>query len=76
MCLGKNNDNLSVTKKKCFLSARFRTLSQNEDFLFDMRKYFFIISNFYLAEILSEPNSLAIVTSKKPLKKRLDVEFI
>ena len=34
-------------------------------FLFDMRKDFLIMSNFYLVEILSEPNSLTIVTSKK-----------
>ena len=36
--------------------------------LLDMRKYFLIISNFYLAQILREPNSLAIVASKKLLK--------
>ena len=34
-------------------------------FLLDMRKDFLIISNFYLVEILGEPNSLTIVTSKK-----------
>ena len=34
-------------------------------FLLDMRKDFLIMSNFYLVEILSEPNSLTIVTSKK-----------
>ena len=37
-------------------------------FLPDMRKDFLIMSNFYLVEILSEPNSLSIVTSKKILK--------
>ena len=37
-------------------------------FLLDMRKDFLIMSNFYLVEILSEPNSLTIVTSKKILK--------
>ena len=31
------------------------------------------MSNFYFAEILSEPNSLAIVTSKKILKMRNNV---
>ena len=33
-----------------------------------MRKDFLIMSNFYLVEILSETNSLTIVTSKKILK--------
>ena len=37
-------------------------------FLLDMRKDFLIMSNFYLVEIPSEPNSLTIVTSKKMLK--------
>ena len=37
-------------------------------FLLDMRKDFLIMSNFYLVEILSEPNSLTIVTSKKILQ--------
>ena len=36
--------------------------------LLDMGKDFLIMSNFYLVEILSEPNSLTIVTSKKILK--------
>ena len=36
--------------------------------MLDMRKDFLIMSNFYLVEILSEPNSLTIVTSKKILK--------
>ena len=34
---------------------------------------FLIMSNFYFAEILSKPNSLAIVTSKKILKMRNNV---
>ena len=34
-------------------------------FLLDMRKDFLIMSNFYLVEILGEPNSLTIVISKK-----------
>ena len=33
-----------------------------------MRKYFLIMSDFFLVEILSEPNGLTIVTSKKILK--------
>ena len=36
--------------------------------LLDMRKDFLKMSNFCLAEILSETNSLTIVTSKKILK--------
>ena len=39
--------------------------SKWENFLLDMRKGFLMMSNFYLVEILSEPNSLTIVTSKK-----------
>ena len=34
-------------------------------FLLDVKKDFLIMNNFYLVEILSEPNSLTIVTSKK-----------
>ena len=34
-------------------------------YLLDMRKDFLIMTNFYLVEILSKPNSLTIVTSKK-----------
>ena len=34
-------------------------------FLLDIRKDFLILSNFHLVEILSEPNSLTIVASKK-----------
>ena len=37
-------------------------------FLLDMRKYFFMMSNFYLIEVLGEPNSFTIVTSKEVLK--------
>ena len=33
--------------------------------LLDMRKDFLIMCTFYLVEILGEPNSLTIVTSKK-----------
>ena len=40
-----------------------------------IRKDFLIMSNFYLVEILSEPNSLTIVTSKKTLKMSNYIEF-
>ena len=43
--------------------------------LLDIRKDFLIMSNFYLVEILSEPNSLTIVTSKKTLKMSNYIEF-
>ena len=36
--------------------------------LLDMRIDFLIMTNFYLVEILSEPNNLTIVASKKSLK--------
>ena len=48
----------SVGQKKSFFPK----------FLFDMRKDFLIMSNFYLVEILSKPNSLAIVASKTILQ--------
>ena len=68
MYLGENNVNLSETKK-CFVchhvSQPFRKMRKC---LLDMRKDFLIMSNFYLVEILSEPNSLTIVASKKILK--------
>ena len=65
MYLGENNGNLSETKKNVFYSQPFLKM---REFPLDMRKNFLIMSNFYLAEILSEPNSLTIVTSKKLLK--------
>ena len=43
--------------------------------LLDIRKDFLIMSNFYLVEILSEPNSVTIVTSKKTLKMSNYIEF-
>ena len=64
MYLGENNGKLSETKR-CYLSQLFLKMRK---FLLDMRKDFLIMSNFYLVEILSEPNSLTIVTSKKILK--------
>ena len=69
MYLGENNDNLSETKKKWFLSQHVsQPFLKMRKFLLDMRKDFLIMSNFYLVEILSEPNSLTTVTSKKILK--------
>ena len=43
----------------------FQPFLKMRKFLLDMRKDFLIMSNFYLVEMLSEPNSLTIVTSKK-----------
>ena len=64
MYLGENNSNLSEIKKLIFIP----NLSQNEKSLLDLRKDFLIMSSFHLVEILNEPNSLTIVTSKKILK--------
>ena len=65
MYLGENNVNLSETKK-CFLCQHVsQPFLKMRKFLLDMRKDFIIINNLYLVEILSEPNSLIIVTSKK-----------
>ena len=55
----------SVGQKKCFFPQPFLKMRK---FLFDMRKDFLIMSNFYLVEILSKPNSLAIVASKTILR--------
>ena len=52
-------------RQKTFYSQPFLKMRK---FLLDMRKDFLIMSNFYLVEILSEPNSLTIVTSKTILK--------
>ena len=73
MYLRENNDNLSETKKNVFFQHVSQPFLKMRFFLLDMiflimRKDFLIISNFYLAEISSEPNSLTIVTSKKILK--------
>ena len=53
---------ISVRQKNAFYSRPFLKMRKP---LLDMRKDFLIMSNFYLVEILSEPNSLTIVTSKK-----------
>ena len=60
--LGENNGNLSEAKKNVFYSQLSLKIRK---FLLDMRKDFLIMSNFYLVEIPSQPNSLTIVTSKK-----------
>ena len=59
---------ISVRQKKCFLCQQVsQPFLKMRKILLHMRKYFLIMSNFYLVEILSEPNIL-IVTSKKILK--------
>ena len=55
MYLGENNGNPSETKNVFY----------SQPFMLDIRNVFLIMSNFYLVEILSEPSSLTIVTSKK-----------
>ena len=67
MYLGENNGNLSETKKNVFFQHVSQSFLKMRKFLLDMRKDFLTMSNFYLVEILSEPNSLTIVTSKKIL---------
>ena len=63
---------ISVRQKNVIYSQIFLKMRK---FLLDMRKDFLIMSNFYLVEILSEPNSLTIVTSKKTLKMSNYIEF-
>ena len=63
MYLGENNGNLSETIK-----IYSQPILKMRKFLLDRRKDFLVMSNFYLVEILGEPNSLTIVTSKKILK--------
>ena len=46
----------------------FQPFLKMRKLLLDMRKDFLIMCNVYLVEILGEPNSLTIVTSKKILK--------
>ena len=73
MYLGENNGNLSETKK-CFLCQHVsHPFLKMRKFLLDMRKDFLIMSNFYLVEILCEPDSLTIVTSTNILKMSNDV---
>ena len=73
MYLGENNGNLSETKKMFSLQHVSQPFLKMRTFLLDMRKDFLIISSFYLVEILSQPNGLTIVTSKKILKMSNDV---
>ena len=58
----------SVREKNVFFQHVSQSFLKMRKFLLDMRKDFLIMSNFSLVEILSEPNSLTIVTSKKTLK--------
>ena len=62
--LGENNGILSETKNVFYSQLFFKM----RKFLLYMGKDFLIMSKFYLVEILSEPNSLTIVASKKILK--------
>ena len=66
MYLGENNGNLSEIKNTFYLQLFLKM----RKFLRDMRKDTLILSNFYLVEILGDPNSLTLVTSKKILKMR------
>ena len=59
---------ISVRQKNVFFQHVSQPFLKTRKFLPDMRKDFLIMSNFYLVEILSEPNSLTIVTSKKLIK--------
>ena len=65
--LDENNGNLSETKL-FFCQHVSQHFLKMRKFLLHMSKEFLIMSNLYLVEILSEPNSLTIVTSKKILK--------
>ena len=55
--ISENNGNLSETKSVIY----FQHFLKMRQFVFDMRKDFLIMINFYLVEILSEPNCLTIV---------------
>ena len=72
MYLGENNGNLSEAKNVYY----FLPFLKMRKFLFDMRKDFLMMSNFYLIEILSKPNSLTIVTSNIILKMSNYVLFL
>ena len=67
MYLGENNGNLSEIKKNVFFQHVSQPFLKMRRYLLDMRKHFLKMSNFYLVEIFSEPNSLTIGTSKKIL---------
>ena len=68
MYLGENNGNFSETKKYFHCQHVSQPFLKMRKFLLDIRKDFRIVSKFYLVEIFSKPNSLAIVASKKILK--------
>ena len=70
MYLGENNGNLSETKNVFY----FQPLLKMRKILLDKRIFCLIMSNFYV-QILSNPNILTIVTSKKILKMS-NYEFV
>ena len=61
-CLSVKTMVISVRQKNVIY---FQPFLKMRKCLLDMRKDILIMSNFYLVEILSESNSLTIVTSKK-----------
>ena len=65
MYLAENNVNLSETKKMFSCQHVSQPFLKMRKFLLDMRKDFLIMSNLYFVKILSEKNSLNLVTSKK-----------
>ena len=71
MYLGRNNGNISETKKR-FLSQRFLKIRK---VLLDMRKGCLIMSNFYLAEIRRESNNIDIVRKKNTQNEQLYDHF-
>ena len=64
-CISVNIMVISVRQKNVIYYQPFLKMRK---FLLNTRKDFLIMSNFYLVEILNEPNSLTIVTSKQILK--------
>ena len=76
MFLGENDVNLSETKKSFLCQHVSQPFIKMRKFLLDMRKDFLIMGNVYLIEILSEPNSLTIMTSKKILKMSNHMLFL
>ena len=68
-CISVKTTIISVRQKNYFYASTFpNPFSKWQKFFLDMRKDFPIMSDFLLVEILSEPNGLTIVTSKKILK--------
>ena len=64
LVLMRKNGNLSEIKAIIFSQLFLKS----RKFLLDTRKDFLKTNDFYLVEILSEPNNLTILTSKKILK--------